>query len=354
MNDWVYNFPPTPKADWIRQIERDLKGKSLSSIQQEWWNGAVLDPIHHADDQPTRVNLPAHLFAQPPIIIEHIDARGLSADSLNKQLVEALQFGAQRILLQISESLLSQYEVWLNGIYTDMVTWYVIGDQISSSVVSTFAAQAPGNIFQAIHRDKDSSIDSITNHHFTGDINLRWIYSIPNEGNWIAACAEVFKQIQADAQRWSDVTGKDDHLSRCELHLEAPTDYAKGLIQMRTLHLVWQNFTADDAHQQQSTIANDYLICQTKPKAGESADAYLVSATTAAVAAFLAGVSGLCIHPSVDSTPNHYLRINRNIHHLLHMESGLPRNTDTMAGSYAVDHYTAAWASAIWEKLNGA
>jgi methylmalonyl-CoA mutase N-terminal domain/subunit len=88
------------------------------------------------------------------------------------------------------------------------------------------------------------------------------------------------------------------------------------------------------------------------PKEGESPDAYLVRATSSAVAANVAGVSGLCIHHHEQPAGDHYRRNNRNIHHLLHMESGLPKQADPMAGAYAIDHYTAAWATAIWEKLD--
>jgi hypothetical protein len=353
MNDWVYDFPPTPKADWIRQIERDLKGKPLSSLHQEWWAGATLDPIHHADDQQTRVSLPAHLFAAPPLIMEAIDAKNLNAESLNRRLLEALQFGAQRITLLINESLLDQHEVWLQGIYPDMLTWYIDGDQISAATINRFASKAPGHIFQTIKRNKDTSFESIVQHRLAEGIPLRWLYDIPNDGNWIEACAEVFNRIQNDAKTWHAMTERDDHLSRCELHIEAATDYVKCLIQLRTLHLLWQNLAADNSSGVTKSIANNYLFSHIKPNTGESPDAFLIRATTAAVAAFLGGVSGLCIHPLVESSPNHYLRINRNIHHLLHMESGLPRQTDTMAGAYAIDYYTAAWTSAIWEKLNG-
>ncbi len=96
----------------------------------------------------------------------------------------------------------------------------------------------------------------------------------------------------------------------------------------------------------------DYLEGHIVPGDNESPDQFLIRATTAALGSVLAGAHAICIHPHMRNVPPHYRRINRNIHHLLHMESGLPRQCDPLAGAYAIDHYTAEWSEQIWNKLD--
>jgi hypothetical protein len=344
MKEWSYNFEPVSKGTWVKQIERELKGKSLQSLHTEWWPGAPLDPIHHADDRHALVQLPSHLFATPPAIIELVDATAQSATQLNETLLRALRYGADTIALNINHAVADQIDRWLDGIYADMINWYVTKSDPGISL-RILDQRAPGKVFNRIQMHRGFEETMLPPDE---SIPMLWCYWVPSSGNWVGEMAKLFHRVMTDEKRYVASTGKNDFFQHCVWQAEGDADYLKSIIQMRTLHIVWQNFTAlKDA----SIETRKYLECHVIPKEGEAADNYLVRASTAAMAGCLAGVSGLCIHPK-PGAPAYYERINHNIHHLLHMESGLPKQTDPLAGAYAIDHYTALWAAAIWDQLN--
>jgi hypothetical protein len=344
MKDWSYHFEAVSKATWVQQIERELKGKSLQSLYTEWWPGSTSNPVHHADDNIDKVNLPAYLFEAPPVILESIDARAMSSKKLNGSLLEALRFGADTILLQVDHTIAGQTNEWLKDVHADMVNWHII--KVDPGVqLHQLNQQAPGKVVIRIDMDRGFNNNRITS---AGDETHAWCYTIPSSGNWVEQTAFILQQVLHDAKSYSHASGKNDFLPNCILVAAADTDYLKSLVQLRTLHVVWQNVLA------KTGIAGKrgYLECHVWPEADEAPDNYLVRATTSSVAANLSGVPGLCIHAKPGAS-EYYSRINRNIHHLLHMESGLPKMCDPLAGAYAIDYYTAAWAKAIWEKLDG-
>jgi hypothetical protein len=59
------------------------------------------------------------------------------------------------------------------------------------------------------------------------------------------------------------------------------------------------------------------------------------------LAAFLTGITSLCIHHhEAEAIPGFFRRIDRNLHHLLHLESGLPAGRDPLSGAYTIDFYS--------------
>src|SRR5690606_16626620 len=61
------SFSPVSKADWLRQVEQDLKGKPPSSVAAEWWPGEPIDPFLDASDEPGIVSLPDEWFVRTPL-----------------------------------------------------------------------------------------------------------------------------------------------------------------------------------------------------------------------------------------------------------------------------------------------
>lgn len=350
MKDWGYTFDSISKAAWMQQIERDLQGRPIASLQSEWWPGAILEPLHHRDDHPPRVHLPGHLFATSPVIAEWVDARGHSAADLNKQLLEALRFGAAQIILTMDEKTSLADDAWLEGIHADMVSWHFMSD-VSFPTFQKLRALAPENVHYRIRQTLDYNFNQLLEQPTAILADYKMVYHFPSSGNWVEQCVAVFNTILADADQWMKNTNVNSFFDHCILSVEAGTDYLKSIIQLRTLHVVWQNLIARKSNRESNKLP-DYLESHIVPGENESPDHFLVRATTAALGSVLAGVQVLCIHPHTTTMPQHYRRINRNVHHLLHMESGLPKQCDPLAGAYAIDHYTADWSEQIWNELN--
>ena len=117
------------------------------------------------------------------------------------------------------------------------------------------------------------------------------------------------------------------------------------------LQLLWLNLTKEERDKPDKQ--SNYLECHISPRTNEPPEKYLIRASMASLAAFLTGAHALCIHhPETSSSTDFYKRIDRNLHHLLHLESGLPSGKDPLAGAYTLDHYTRSWTQRIWEKIS--
>ena len=110
MKEWAYTFDAVSKEQWIRQIESDLKQKTIASLQSEWWPGEPLMPLLHRDDVTEEtVSLPISLFTQPPLIAEWISTSGQQATAINQQILDALRQDTH-LLIPVSYTHLDVYK----------------------------------------------------------------------------------------------------------------------------------------------------------------------------------------------------------------------------------------------------
>jgi len=349
MQKWEYTFPPTSKEDWIRQIEQDLKGKAIESLYSEWWPGEPLVPVHHASDSSTEpIILPEQWFVGPPQIVESVEFKNTSVAEINKILLEALQYGTQSFLITNDHQPDIHSEEILEGIFPDMIQWHFYAHANAIHLFRSFSKLTPQNSFLRFQRKQHSSdLKSTLTEEYKihpADIsNLEFEYDFSSTGNWIESTIHVFQRLFEDKASWESMNTTFSFFEKCILKLDADVHYFKHVIQSRVLQLLWLNLT----HEHSSR-----LECHIKPKAGEKPEHYLIRSSLSALAATLTGTASLCIQHIQDAVvPNFYKRIDRNVHHLLHLESGLPGGMDPLAGAYTLDYYTRNWTERIWNQL---
>lgn len=357
MSDWKYTFDPISKDSWIKQIESDLKPKGIDSIQSEWWPGEPMFPAHHIEDRKETIHLPDDLFEQPPRVGEWIDTTQWDAKTVNRKLLNSLTYGAQSIIIHLDPGQPMAFRLWLEGVFSEMIELSISSSQENPEIINSIREVIPKSALIRLIRKNTSQPSSVFFEGLQGSIeenlnSFRFIYEIPSGGNWTHQTADIFKLILQDLTYWSsqgyDVT---DFLDSCVLFFTPDHQYFKQLIQVRVLHLVWNNFwslyTKHNYHSSSS-----YLECHVMENKSVNPDHYLVHASTSALAASLTGVHFLFIHHLDDKVgPAFYSRIDRNINHILNLESDMYKGIDPMAGSYAIDYYTRKWVTDIWEKL---
>ena len=351
MANWEYTFKPVPKSEWIRQIEKDLGAKTIDSLNTEWWPGEFISPMHHQEDiKGSFVALPDHYFSQPPLITEWIDTRHHPPDAINSKVIQSLNYGVQSIILDAQNLSENQYDLWLKDVYPDMID---ISVNFSESIFETnlFENNNP-NINIRIPGSKDLSlpvrqIETFESNKFK---SFRFVYDVPISGNWIEAVVDVFKRIKNDMTN-PEIKKKDDvsFLKKCILLITPDSNYIKNLIQLRVLQLLWLNFTR--LHFNSDEPLPSPVECHIAGTDPLSPDDHLIRASSIAMSVALTGAHSLCIHDQ-ENVPEFYSRINRNIHHLLNLESEIYTGKDPLAGSYAIDYYTERWTKAIWDKIS--
>lgn len=355
MQNWEYTFPPTSKEDWIRQIEKDLKGKPIESLYGEWWPGEPQIPFHHASDSaPETIVLPGQLFGSPPGIVEPVNISNRSAEQINKVLLEALQFGTQTFLISNKDGIDIDADQMLKDVFPVMVQWHFYADGHSNALFESILKRSLQTTFLRIRRsDLKSDLKSILKKYNLDPSkfhNIKLEYHFPSTGNWVEEASKVFLVLLKDATEWERLGSPFSFFEKCILTIDADVQYFKHIIQTRVLHLLWLNLRDEHAFDHSDDL--DYLECHITPNTKETPEHYLIRASMSCLAAALTGTTSICIHHiQNEGIPDFYKRIDRNIHHLLHLESGLPIGKDPLAGSYTLDYYTRHWAEKIWNQV---
>ncbi len=332
MEDWQYRFPHISKAEWLGKVNADLKGKSISTLQSEWWPGEIRHPLHHKEDiTENPIHLPAHLFHTAPILSEWIDTRNRAASDINHDILQALQFGTQSLIIPIYGEPISFPKI-LDGVIEEYISLSVEVDPISTYDPGTI----PDN-FTIRHQRADMSIP---------DPSARFVFTISSEGTWTQQTAEIFDRVLQHPL----LTGSySSFLQHCVLRYTPGADFLKQIIQTRVIHIVWQRIL--DVYKVDSGMSYPYLECHIQPDKQNDPDKYLIRASSAALAASMTGVHSICIQHLSGDKPAYYERINRNIAHLLALESEMYKGVDPLAGSYAIDYYTRKWSDDILTSL---
>lgn len=355
MNDWSYTFDPVTKAAWFEQIRKDLKGKPVDSLQQEWWPGEPLLPFHHLEDLAGEtIALPDSRFQQPPVFAEYLETGSLSAGEINRMILEALRFDAGHVILPIGPAM-QMHPEWFEGVHVPIPVWHIETDQIMPELPSPLNGKDI-TCFQRIRRTSSDTSDvhpfeNWTGKSASGDKRFKFEYVFTSGGIWDEEAAKIFNRMLSDARTWRQSGGEpsDFFSSHCILRLEADTDYYKLILQARTLQFVYYNLVSALSVK---GLTDPWLECHITPGPDENPDRYLIRSASSSLAASLAGTFLLCIHHlQTPGVPALYRRADRNILNLLAMESSIAQSTDPLAGASAIDYYGRRWTGKIWDRL---
>lgn len=108
------DFSPATKADWKKQLLKDLKGDSPESLVWENENGFQIKPFYTAEDLRTKYE-PAYTHSDWQIAVQQ---QGLSSEEINKHFLEDLNRGASSISIDTKGL---DFEVALKGIQLNFI-----------------------------------------------------------------------------------------------------------------------------------------------------------------------------------------------------------------------------------------
>lgn len=181
---------------------------------------------------------------------------------------------------------------------------------------------------------------------------MRFVYTISPCDQWLDVVANIFQLIHNDLKYYGSNSDRtESYLDKCIIRYEADQSYLKQIIQIRAIQLVWANFYATVTKNHE--VFSSPIECHILNAGDHDPDKYLIKASSSSLAASLTGVQALCIHHAQgDAIPGYYDRINRNIHHLLSLESQMYQGVDPLSGAYSIDYYTRKWAEEIMKRIH--
>jgi len=345
-------FPPIRKAEWLAQVERELKGRPLEDLNWALEEGLVFSPFHHPEDlpepPPPLTNLPKDKQGWQLVETFRLDG-GFAEESLEA----ALGHGAQEVR-------------WVFGQGCDL---HEVGKGLERALNRT-----PFPCHFEFAQAEDSWFDRMADWAFLG--SLEGSLLLPKEfAGWqdvhaLAPRMQVFtvdlrdgaragtppsKELARALQktvRWLEMGERlgwslEESLSRVRFLMSMGRDYLAGIAELRALRLLWFNLleSLECPHPISPTVEVQVYPLPDTPDPNH----YLIEATTRTMAAVLGGAQAVGILPAEDTLQQR--RLCRNLHHILRLESKLERVADPAAGSFFFETLTERLAEKVWKDL---
>lgn len=369
-------FPSISKEEWLRKIEKDLRGKPYSDLQWQLEDNIQLDPLYHPDDQIPAVSVPWNGKKDNEWEIGEyiIDDQPVQANTL---ALNALQGGAEALLFRLKKELKkNDLDQLLKDIELDM---------ISTHFEQFYADKDPAQLLQLIFEyvKKTGEDPSAIEGSIDFDPILDWVDPpMDKMKECILFCREnmpKFKILQVNGREYH---GGNEYSSRelgyilakgneylaylseqglepalvnqhMQFAISISTSFFVEIAKLRAFRLLWGNvLQAHGVDPNEMPPVEVHFATETQV---EDIHTNMIRATTQAMSAVIGGADRLYVRPAnmvKKENPRPFtLRIARNVQHLLKMESYLNRVIDPAAGSYYVEALTHKLAEEAWGKF---
>ena len=348
-------FDSLDSADWLKGIEKYLKGKSFEDLVLKLEGGAEIRPFYRKEDVML-VNLPV-LNSNNWLIAESFSYVGGDKVSFNKELLNALMNGTESVNLQLEAGNPAQLSDLLENVYLNMIElnlsgsvfeqapadWLIELATLSEGKVKGFVKTSNDNERIALLRAFSDKLPNYSFFNFELKIDKGIIPNLSILLKEIAAAFELMLQNGISAEHAQ---------AQINIHTSLSEDYFLSIAALRALKRLWLGLIEAYGVEQPQYPK---IHCITTQSA-TSADPYwnLISNTTEALSAAIAQVYSIEVRPTDNSAEKIAFsrRIARNVQHLLKMESHIDHIIDPAAGSYYIEHYSAELASCAWEAFS--
>ncbi len=368
-DDFFSEFPPVSKDEWLRQVAKDLKGKTLEELDWQLDEDLRVSPFAHADDFAA-FPLP---FSDEPNNWEICEEAPVADPvAANHQALEALEGGAEGLRFVFEkQSASTVFEQVFEKIHLDFIGLHFAGAGVMEN---------PGAVLGNLERVAKQN--GIPTQNFRGSLAYDpaasagiadWRYL----ADLVHFAKEKFPQFRLVTVTIPPVVGGlAAGLKSGKLYLEKLTErglspaeaanilqfsiavgksYFLEIARIRAFKLLWLNvlkawgaplnFPVVEAHFQPDTYSNELYT-------------NMIRATTMAMSAVLGGADRLTVLPydagreaQATYSQSFSHRVARNVQHLLKMESAFNELPDAASGSFYIEKLTAQLAEKAWKEF---
>ncbi len=389
-------FPPVTKEAWKEQVEKDLKGRSVDTLQWKPYEGFSVEPFYTEHDLKKLAYLTDSAPGQFPYtrgtaadsndwnINEYISEGDISA--ANKAALESLRMGAQSITFvsRIEDSTTSGVSVenkadmaaLLRDIQIDKVPVHFKFGSGAMTILDLFTSEALNRNIDLNKLRGSIDTDPIGDLLLSGSHNpcafeeLKSVISYVSENmpafKGLSVHGEIFGDSGASAVQelaFSLASGVEymDRLTSMDLTAEQiaghmnfsfsiGSDYFMEIAKLRAARLLWatvlQQYGCNEKKMSIETVSSGWNQTIYDPYTN------MLRGTVAAMAATIGGSNAVHVSPldSAYDAPGEFTRrMARNTQLILKNESYIDRVIDPSAGSYYIENLTNSLAEAAWE-----
>jgi methylmalonyl-CoA mutase len=368
-------FPAISKAEWIAQLERELKGRLFTDLQWQLEDEIRLDPFYQAEDF---AEAPEPLFRKAGNsweVGEYVFVNNIK--KANEQALAALAGGVHALFFQIKhEPTLEELGELLRDIDLSIVSVHFAPYYPGKNPVKIYrllleyfsdkgdlAQHARGSIdFDPLLDWSDPPLDDLAKYigmakadlpNFSVlQIDAKPYHGGPEDTSRELALA-IAKGSEYLAQMEQRGVAPAEVNRRLQFSMAVSTSYFVEIAKLRALRSLWANvLAAYGVKEAQPTTVVGHLAPETQQ---DDANTNRIKAATQAMSAIIGGVDRFYVLPAdadhkEPSSAMSY-RLARNVQHLLKLESFFDKVVDPAAGSYYVEKLTDALAEAAWKQF---
>jgi len=338
-------FQAPNRQQWMEKAEKELKGKPLEALSWKIDHGLTVPPIFFQDDID-----PLFAFSSQKSNWT-IGDKYLISDPVqtNKDLLAALAMGLEGVHLRVNTSLdKAQWTALFDQVILSYITIVLETDSLPATDLSGLAEFLQGadwnkEQFIILTHDADACPESLKECLYT-----RGGFTIPIEESVQALSTQLrHAELNLQASLKNNGAGKRYHFQ-----LDLSSNFYLNVIYTQALNILWQNILDANGIDPQTPIFIQGIISD---QGGLDENTQKINATIQAVSAVVAGVDFLQIE-TAGKTENKSFnrRINRNIQHLLKLESYMDYVENPSAGAYYFDALTKEFAEKVWASFTEA
>lgn len=341
MKAFKEQFQAPSRQQWMEKAEKELKGKPFKELSWQMdselsvppiFFESEVDPSFTTNSQRSNWTIGDNYAISDPI-------------QTNKDLLQAFNMGLEGANLTLNKTLnKAEWASLFDQVILPYITLILDASTLNArdlNELAEYLQEADWKEDQLFIFTKDVSncpkiLQPCLHTKSTFEVSLE--NSVQQLSNQIKSAEEQLQNDLDTSQHFFQI-----HLSK---------NFYLNIIYVQALHIIWQNILdANDLDPHtpiyiQGIVADDGTLDENTQK---------INATVQAVSAVIAGIDYLQIETSETSENKPFnRRINRNIQHLLKLESFLDYVENPSAGAYYFDALTKEFAEKVWEKFSEA
>lgn len=344
-------FDRPTKDEWLRRIERDLKGQPLSSLDLAF--GGVEFPrfVHHSDQKHIYESLGTHRAVNEWAIATSFQIKDPSKD--NVVLLDELKGGTQELWLHCGQALsISELTDLFKGIDLSIigVHWTPSSPSIGRELLATWRVftEGKGAIRWSWTVDGSNGLEDWQKE--IPVVGLSGAEDLADREKCVGAMAEYVGEMLEVLGVFSRKEKGRQPIEAIRLVVPVGSNILWEVAKLRALRIVVNNIRACFGLEVEIYIE---AVTARSVLEMELTD-HLIAQQPVCLAAVTGGATSVCL-PIAGKTPEEksdfYRRIVRNTHHLMHVEGQLGQVIDPAAGSYFFEQLTTELAEKCWAEL---
>ncbi|MCG1022808.1 methylmalonyl-CoA mutase [Sutcliffiella horikoshii] len=375
------SFPRVTMEEWVEQAEKALKGKPVTKLNTDTYEGITRKPVYTENDRNEHVS--KNLIDKSDWTVSQQLYASTSFEELNIQVKQELESGSQSIhfatypstehnallikdqtdlktllkAISLNEIALQVHTgpsatTFINALIDSGMETKNLQGMIGADPVGELAAT--GRLSQPIEQyydDMKSNIEWKVNN--APHLKTVWVQSNAYHNGGANAVQELAAVMATAVEYLQQLMNRgltiDEASQEIAFTFPVGSDFFMELSKLRAARVLWTNiveaFGGNDKAQKMTVHATTSMFTKS------NLDPYvnMLRSTTEAFSAAIGGADSINVDSYQQGNDNFSRRIARNTHYILKEESFLNKVVDPAAGSYYVENLTNQLADEAWK-----